>query len=731
MNVSRIKLVGMALVIFAATVWLYWPSVHGGFLKVDDVEYLWQSVRWNGLTWKAVKWAFTSTDPYYHPLPRLSHVLDYQIWGKNAVGHHATSVFLHALNAALVFGFLWTLLGATSLTTGERLMVALWVAAVFASHPLQTESVAWMSGRTQLLCTTFGIGSVWAYAAGARRWVVWVLFALAVLSKPMAVSLPFAMLAIDYFPLRRHERLGWGRLAWEKAAMIALAAAAALATMITEPRQVGPTARLAVVPLSVRVFRAFGGLTFYPLKLVWPSHLSPNYVSDLPLGQWTVLASVLVVVVVTAAVVVFRRRMPALAAAWGSYVMLVLPVSGLMPMGSQVVAMRYAYVAMLPVLLLAGGAGVWLWRHSTTAARLALIGLLACELCVFAAGTRRLIPDWHNDETMRRATLVEFPDSEEANRALATELSDQGRASEALKYAQRGVEIAPRVWEAHVILGRVLCQLSRFPEAIGQEEQALQINPDSARANFSLGVALMNMGKVPEAMKHYEQALRIKPDYAGAHLNLGAALEKLGRNADAIRHYEEASRIAPDYTEAHESLGNALVQVGRLPEAIAPYEQVLRINPDDAEAHCNLGVALLAVGRVPEAIGHWEQALRIKPDQDVALDNLAVALLRVGRVQEAMGRCEQALRIKPDDTDAHYNLGLAMARLGRVPEAIAQYGQALRIDPNFVEAHYNLGIALEKAGRVPEAIQHYEQALRIKPDFIQAQNALARLQAGQ
>ncbi len=201
---------------------------------MDDVEYLRQSERWNGLTWNAVKWAFTTTDPYYHPLPRLSHVLDYQIWGRNAAGHHATSVFLHALNAAFVFGFLWTLLGAASLSTGERLTVALWVAAVFAIHPLQMESVAWISGRTQLLCTMFCIGSLWAYAAGGRQWVVWGLFVLAVLSKPMAVSLPFVMLAMDYFPLRRHEQLGWGRLVWEKAVMIALAGAVGVATMITK-----------------------------------------------------------------------------------------------------------------------------------------------------------------------------------------------------------------------------------------------------------------------------------------------------------------------------------------------------------------------------------------------------------------------------------------------------------------------------------------------------------------
>ncbi len=579
MTVSRTKLVGIALVIFAVTAWVYWPSVYGQFLRVDDLKYLRQSMWWHGLTWNAVKWGFTSTDPYYHPLPRLSHVLDYQIWGKNAAGHHATSVFLHALNAALVFGFLWTLLGAVSLSTGERLMVALSMAAVFAIHPLQTESVAWMSGRTQLLCTMFCIGSIWAYAAGAHPWVVWGLFVLAVLCKPMAVSLPFVMLAIDYFPLRRYERLGWRRLVREKAVMIAIAGVVGVATMITEPREQGRAASL-MVPLSVRVFRVFESLTFYPLKLVWPSHLSPNYVSDVSLGPWTVLASVLTVVIVSAVAVMERRRMPILAAAWASYVILVLPVSGLMPVGSQVVAQRYAYVAMLPILLLVGAGGVWMWRRSTAAARFALVGFLACELCAFAIGTLRLIPDWHNDETMRRATLAEFPNSEEANRAVATELSDQGRASEALEYAQRGVEIAPQDCEAHEILGRVLCQLGRVREAIQQLEQALQINPDSASANLGFGVALMEMGKVPEAVEHFEQALRIKPDYAEAHCTLGMALEQAGKGREAIAHFEQALRIQPDFAEAQYNLGLALEELGRTPEAIEHYQQALKLRPD-------------------------------------------------------------------------------------------------------------------------------------------------------
>ena len=647
MKVRRTTLVGVALVVFAATLWLYWPSVHGEFLYGDDVEYLRQSVRWNGLTWNAVKWAFTSTESYYHPLVRLSHVLDYQLWGKNPLGHHLTSVVVHALNAALVFGFLWTLLGATSLTAGERLTVALWVAVVFAIHPLQVESAAWVSGRTQLLCTTFGIGSLWAYASGTRRWVVWGLYVAALLCKPMAISLPFVMLAMDYYPLRRHEQLGWGRLLWEKAVWIGLAAAASVATLISKSEN-GQISPLPTVTPSRLVYSVFDSLTFYPLKLVWPTHLSPLYpMRVLSLGQWPVLASTLACIVVTVVAVLGRRRLPMLAAAWGAYVMLVLPVAVLIP-----VAQRYAYTAMLPLLLLAGAAGVWVWRRSPAAAHLGLIVLLAGQLCVFGARTRSLLPVWGNEERVRRAALAEFPDWEMMNRGLAMMLLDQGRASEALEYAQRDVAIAPEQSLSHVTLGLVLGRLGRVQDAIAQAEQALRVNPDCAEAQYNYGAAMMKLGKVQEAAEHFEQALRIKPDLA----------------------------------EAQDDLGNALMQMGRLSEAVAHFQQALRIKPDFPEAHNNLGAGLMRQGRPQDAIGHFEQALRLRLDYAEAHYNMANALLQEGKVQEAIGHYEQMLRIRPDYALAHYNLGVALEKAGRVPDAIQHYAQALRLQPDLLVA---------------------------------------------
>ncbi len=607
--------------IFAVTVWLYWPSVHGEFLGGDDNEYLRQSERWNGLTWSAVKWAFTSTDSFYHPLPRLSHVLDYQMWGKNAAGHHVTGLVVHALNAALVFGFLWTLVGATSLTAGERLMVALWVAVVFAIHPLQVESVAWISGRTQLLCTTFGIVCLWAYVLGARWWAVLVLFVAALLCKPMAVSLPFVMLVMDYYPLRRHGQLGWGRLIGGKMVMVILGVAVGVATIVTRGDRM---ATLGMATLSQRMLFLCQSLVFYPSKLLWPSHLAVMYpMRFLALSQGWVLAWVVTVVMVTVVAVYERRRNPVLLATCGAYAALLLPVSGLLPTDSQVVEQRYAYMTMLPLLLLAGAAGVWVWRRSTTVACVALVGLAIGQLCALGTRTRDVIPDWHDQETLGRVAITESPDSEMLNRGIAMGLLDQGRASEALAYAQRDVEIAPQLWLSHMTLGHVLGRLGRLPEAMAEDEQALRMNPDSAEAHYNFAVALAEVGRVQEAITHYEQALQINPDFAEAHVNLGVVLVGMGKPADAIRHYEEALRIEPDSAEAHNNLGAVLQRMGKLPEAVGEYEQALRSKPDYVEAHFNLGLALENVGRTPEAIAQYEQALRLNPDLTAAKNALA------------------------------------------------------------------------------------------------------------
>lgn len=517
MQRSRHLLVSVGLAIFAFTAWLYWPGVHGQYLFGDDLGYLQQAEHWQGLTWNAVKWSFTSTESYYQPLIRLSLVLDYQIWGANPAGSHAVNIFLHAFNTVLVFGFLWTLLGAASLKTTERFLLALWTALVFAIHPLQVESVVWISARTQLLCTLFCAGSLWAYAAGSRGWLVWGLYLLALLCKPLAVSLPFVMLAMDYYPLRRHEKVGWRFLLKEKALWLAITGAMALATMLTKAPG-SHNVPLATIPFGQRILFVFQSLMFYVWKLIWPGHISPYYPLRLGLSltQWPILFATLSAILITALALIKRRSLPLLVSAWATYAVLILPVSGLIPTVWQSVAARYAYVAILPLLLAAGAGVVWVSRRSKPAVSLVLVCLLAGQLCLFGIGTRQLIPAWHDDVAEWNAVLVEFPDLDMAHRLLAAVLLSQGRAAEALPHAQRDAELRPQQYVAQYKLGLILASLGKFQAAIPPLQSAVRIDPTIADGHSELANALFQTGQSEAAEAEYEHALRINPDFTPA-----------------------------------------------------------------------------------------------------------------------------------------------------------------------------------------------------------------------
>jgi tetratricopeptide (TPR) repeat protein len=276
--------------------------------------------------------------------------------------------------------------------------------------------------------------------------------------------------------------------------------------------------------------------------------------SGTALEQWAALLSLAGVVVVTGLVIWDRRRTPAAVAGWTAYVLLVLPVSGLMQTGLSAVAQRYAYLAMAPLLLLAGGAVVWLWRRSPIVMRVGITWLLVGEVCLFGMQTRSLIPVWHDDETLWRSALEEFPDSLVANNAILLVLVAHNRMDEAFTYAQRYLELMPRFANSHNNLGFILAAMGRISEARDEYERALQLKPDYPEAHNNLANTLAQLGKMDEAMQQYELALRIKPKYVDAHLGMGSTLFLLGRRDEAIRQYEQALALNPDLAIASNML---------------------------------------------------------------------------------------------------------------------------------------------------------------------------------
>ncbi len=506
--------VAVALAVVAITVWVHWPCGRNQFLDWDDDEYLGFVTQHPRLSLETVRWAFTTAVPfYYQPLTWLSHVADYQLYGLQPRGHHLTNLVLHGLNTALMFLFVW-MLGESIPTWGwnERLAAAAGVALVFGIHPLQVESVAWVAERKNVLCGFFFIGSMCAYVRYAQQgqrggwwWTSMGLGVAALLSKPMAMSLAAVMLALDFFPMRRQLARGWGPLLREKALLIVACVVVAGITFFAQSKSDAVTS-LQQLSVGERPLVAVRGMVFYLWKLIWPAWLSPYYpLGDASITQiefWVPLAIISAIVGVC---IWQRRRVPALLAAFFAFVVLILPVSGLFQAGAQAVADRFMYLAMVPLLLLAAGAGVWLWNRFGLLVRAGLTLLLAAEISYFAFRAREQAPIWHDSEVFWTYVLAHFPESAIAN----------------LHYA------------------RVQVQKSRFDLAVPYALQATRTLPEDARGHSVLGLVYLKTHDFSNAVTELQVTIRLKPDLSGARYNLACAYCRLGRLEDAYETLRE------------------------------------------------------------------------------------------------------------------------------------------------------------------------------------------------
>ncbi len=718
----------LAFVLVIVTFAAYQPTWHAGFIWDDD-DHLTANPAMTAHHGLKLIWSSLAVGRYY-PLTLTTFWVQRRLWGLHPLPYHLVNVAFHATNGVLVFLLL------------RRLRVrAAWLAAMlWALHPVNVESVAWITELKNTQSGLFFFLAVWCFlrceTGARRRWYGLALLCglAALLSKPSTVVLPLALLLCVW----------WERRSWRRADILRIAPFLILAlgmSALTVIEQRGHIQRENTAEWNLgmgeRFIVAGKAVWFYASKTVWPVRLTfvyPHWNLDAgSFWSWLPLAGLVAVGALLGA----RRRQSWARAglfACGFFVLALLPVLGFVDVyyfRYSFVADHFQYLACLGLISLVASTGAAICERTGHWGR--GLGTVAAAIALLTLGvsTWKQARIYQNSETLWGDTLAKNPRCWMAHNNLGAALVLLGRIQEAREHYEQSLQINPRNAEAHNNLGDVLLQEGKVGDAIGRYEQALRIKPDYADAHNNLGAALAQTGRIEEAIAHYEQALRIKPDYAEAHCNLGIALQDTGKIEEAIAHFERALRIKPDYADAHYSLGLALARLGRRPEAAGHWEQALRINPDYAEVHYSLGIVLQQAGRVTEAREHYEQALRSKPDYADAHANLGDIFLQEGQLGDAIGHYEQALRIKPDFAEAHYNLGLVLAQLGRLPEAMGHWEQALRIKPDYAEAHNALGMALEQAGRVPEAIGHYQQALRLKPDLTAASNALARLQPRQ
>lgn len=584
----------VGLVTFIAFV----PSLRNGFVSWDDDKNFLANPHYRGLGLDQLSWMWTTFHMgHYIPLTWMTLGLDYTLWGMNPRGYHLTSLLIHVANAVAMYYLARHFLASSAaqhLATGSSehrsqqatqpasvTLAAVLAALLFAVHPLRVESVAWITERRDVLSLLFALLCLLAYIRSAERpdgrrwyWLAVLLFACALLSKATVITLPAVLLIVNVHPLHRITAADH-RFATLRAVGIELLPFALLsaATMLLSVVALHPGEQLRLSgKLAVSAF----SLSFYLWKTLVPTALSPLYEMPREIDPLSAryLASYATAMLVTLAVVAWRRRLPSLAAAWIAFVVLSLPMLGIIQNGPQIAADRYTYHSAPALAMLAGVAVIHALSHFRVE-RMRLVG--AAALLPLVALTWQQCGVWKDSSSLWA----------------------------------RVIALDPRSAYAHSASATLLFQANHVDEAIEESRVATELDPTLAEAHNNSGVGLARKGRFDEAILHYQRALVLKPSYDEAEGNWGVALANLGEPDAAVEHFRLALTTNPDNADTHVNWGNVLVRAGRFVEAISHYESALAIRPDDADAHLNWGVALARDSRFAAAIQHFHQALAL------------------------------------------------------------------------------------------------------------------------
>jgi tetratricopeptide (TPR) repeat protein len=561
---KRQSLIILSLLLAALTLAAYWPVQHNDFVNYDDYRYVLENQHvLSGLTWEGFSWAFGNLEAgFWQPFTWLSHMLDCELFGPFPKGHHWNSLLLHLANGLALFLLL------------QRMTGSLWrswvVAALFAIHPLHVESVAWVSQRKDVLSTLLWFATMWAYFRYQERprasayFLILLFFVTGLMVKAMLVSLPLVLLVLDYWPIGRlrsepsTDPLGSGlgakvqsiapsfpsRLILEKLPLFAIAAFFVFITFFAE-KQIGAVSSESL-PFQLRISNALVAYAVYIRQLFWPVDLSVLYLRAGNIPRWHVVGASLLLIAITGVSLRLARRRPYFIAGWLWYLMTLLPVSGLIPIGSHAHADRYTYVPFIGLFIMI----VWGVREGarhSTFGKVFSASSIALILFLLTIGTSMQIRHWRDSEALFR----------------------------------RAVDVDPDNFLAYNHLGYVLVSEGRIKEAIGHYQTSVRINPNYARTHYLLANALTLTGETEGAIQHYGRVLQLRPQYPRPYARLGDLYQKLGKTKEAIRLYRESVRIEPADARVRRKLGRLLAAEAHFQEAIRELEAGLRFNPND------------------------------------------------------------------------------------------------------------------------------------------------------
>ena len=668
------QIAAVCVVLAVVTVVAFRGVRSNDFLTLDDYTYVLENRHvQQGVNLQSIAWAFTTSYAgNWHPLTWISHMVDWSMYGKNPGGHHITNVCLHAANAILLFLLLLYMTGFL----GRSAMVAF----LFALHPAHVESVAWIAERKDVLCAFFFFSTLLAYAWYVRKpsWkrFAWVIcgFACSLMSKPMAVTLPFTLILLDYWPLRRiaftpETRARWfsslSKLCVEKWPLFIMAVLSSVITFVAQ-RAGGAVAELQALYLWERISNAAISYWRYVRIMFWPDPLTAYYYYDVNnIMAFAAVLSAIALVLVTAVCWHIRKERPYCLVGWLWFLGTLAPVIGIVQVGDQAMAERYTYLPLIglfiAVVWLAGDAVADYPKIRTATQLLAVAVIVAC-----AVKTEAQVKVWQDTVTLFSHALAIDPRGELPNSTLGGAYARQVRCAEAQEYFERALEYTPP-----------------WTETLS----------NSAFCLMHASMQTHDPRNLPLAGQRLEQALRIAPNNSDALTNMALWSALMDRPKDEETYCRKALAARPDSITARLFLADALQAQGKFDESVHENRQVLYLEPDNYEAHNNLGIVFGRQGLTEEALKEFRLSLAIKPDQAMTHYRISRILMQSHRLPEAVEELTQTLRLDPASADAHNDLGASLVQLGDYKKAVEQFSEAVRINPAYAGARRNLELA--------------------------------------
>lgn len=739
--------IALALVLITAAIYL--PTASYEFVNFDDSLYVTeQPVVQKGLTWEGFKWAFTNfAAANWHPLTWLSHMLDCSLFGMDPAGPHLMNGLLHALNAALLFLVL-------NRTTRQIWLSAI-VAGLFAWHPLRVESVAWIAERKDALSVFFGLLAIAAYGRYAElraatavrtndrdrvawRWYGLALlgFAASLMSKATLVTLPFALLLLDLWPLNRIQPADpapWksllprlGRLALEKIPFFALTVAVSFVTLLAQ-RDSGAVVSLESLPLADRAGNALVACVGYLKNTFFPVELALFYPHPRHIPFARIAGSAALLLMITVGTARFLRSRPWLAVGWLWFLGTLAPVIGIVQVGRQAMADRYTYIPHIGLFIaIVWAAAEWLRRRNQLVA--GAYGAIAALIICVGLSLRQSVY-WKNSINLFERSLAVTENNALAHNNLGAAYAVEGRFDDAIEQYREALRIWPGYAKAHHNLGTEYSKQGLSDKAIEHLRESIRLDGRHADAHYNLGIELSRRELWEEAAGSFRSTLELEPRNAKAHGDLGVTYAQRGDTAEALRMFNRAVELDPGDLKARQNLATALAANGNVAGALEQIQIALAGKPNSPALIDRLGVILQQSGRTNEAQTHFHQAAKIRAENAAALARSAHGMAESGQLAEAAAGFAEALKLQPDNPEMRNTYATVLARQGDFQAALDQFNQVIEARPDYAKAHFNRAMALEELGDLENALSGYRKACELEPDWTEPNRRILDLSA--